>query len=322
MKRYWTFHWQKGSWRTKVNREGPPVRSSGSNMFKKRGVSPGHVVYVITLADGLLYMGGRMTVERIVSRAEAVRILGNPRLYPAKEWVIGSEVSGTPLNLHRRLSPALSKRLRFRSPDGKTRGLYFVEDDRLYSQATRGLQELTPESASLLDQILQATDPMGIPDEFLTVTEELLENSTGTVKKGAPATDTDYEPTADLVELERRVSRLRKKRIQSVPPGQAAPASALTTRKSFLRDPAVTAWVLQNADGRCEACGSPAPFAGDAGEPFLEMHHVRQLASGGSDRVSNAVAVCPNCHRRCHHGQDRGQFTEGLYRKLHRLVRE
>jgi len=285
-------------------------------------VSIGDVVYVITLADGLLYLGGRMTVGEIVSRREAVRFCGTDDLYPAKEWIIDRKKAGTPLNLHRRLSPALSKRLRFISPGGKTRGLYFVEGDRLYGQATRGLQELTPDSASLLDQILQVTDPMGIPDKFLTVTEELLENSTGTVKKDAPTTDTDFEPTADLVELERRVSRLRKKKIHSVPPGQAAPASAPTSGKSFLRDPAVKAWVLQNANGRCEVCGAPAPFAGDDGEPFLEVHHVHQLADGGSDRVSNAAALCPNCHRRCHHGQDRDGFTEGLYRKLPRLVRE
>jgi len=132
----------------------------------------------------------------------------------------------------------------------------------------------------------------------------------------------DYELTADPVELEQRVARLLKRRMLVVPPGQAAPASAQTTGKSFMRDPAVKAWVLKNANGRCEACGAPAPFTGDDGEPFLEVHHVRQLGDGGSDRVSNAIAVCPNCHRRCHHGEDRGEFTEGLYRKLSRLGRE
>lgn len=132
----------------------------------------------------------------------------------------------------------------------------------------------------------------------------------------------DYEPTADPVELERRVARLRKKKTPSIPPGRAAPASVSTTGRSFVRDPAVKAWVLHTANGLCEACGAPAPFTGDDGEPFLEVHHFRQLADGGSDRVSNAVALCPNCHRRCHHGQDRHEFTDGLYGRLPRLVQE
>jgi hypothetical protein len=126
-------------------------------------------MYVISLADGFLYVGGRMTVNKIVSRAEAVKILGRSSLYQANEWVIGSKETGTKLNLHRRLAPSLSKRLRFISPDGKTRGLCFVSGDRLDNQATRGLQELTPESAALLEEVLQATDQHGIPDEVVTV---------------------------------------------------------------------------------------------------------------------------------------------------------
>ncbi|HHZ90859.1 TPA: HNH endonuclease [Candidatus Poribacteria bacterium] len=29
---------------------------------------------------------------------------------------------------------------------------------------------------------------------------------------------------------------------------------------------------------------------------YLEIHHLRQLAAGGSDTIQNAVVVCPNCH--------------------------
>lgn len=34
--------------------------------------------------------------------------------------------------------------------------------------------------------------------------------------------------------------------------------------------------------------------------PFLEVHHVKWLAKGGSDTVNNVVALCPNCHRKMH----------------------
>jgi 5-methylcytosine-specific restriction endonuclease McrA len=319
MKRYWTFHWQNRSWRGDVHVEGSRLRISGSNKFRDRGVSVGDSVYVITLVDGRLFLGGRMTVGRIVSRASAEKLLGTSNLWDAAEWIIGSEEEGTPLNLHRQLEPSLTKRLRFRSPDGKTRSLYFESDHRLYGQATRGLQELTEESAMLLERILHVTDLIGIPEEVMTVTEELLQERGDGVPKPGFVSDPDSEPTADPEVLDQRVSQLRKRTIMDPPPGQAEPTSILTSGKSFLRDPVVKAWVLQEAKGHCEACGGAAPFDGDDREPFLEVHHVRPLASGGSDRVSNAVALCPNCHRRCHHAVDRVAFTATLFGKVKRL---
>ena len=96
----------------------------------------------------------------------------------------------------------------------------------------------------------------------------------------------------------------------------------MTTSQAYVRDPLVKTWVLQNAHGRCEACGNPAPFTGEDGEPFLESHYVRPLANGGSDKITNAAALCPNCHRRCHLGADRREFTDCLYAKVPRLVLE
>ncbi|WP_444959398.1 HNH endonuclease [Microbulbifer sp. ZKSA002] len=39
------------------------------------------------------------------------------------------------------------------------------------------------------------------------------------------------------------------------------------------------------------------------GEPFLEVHHLRRLADNGSVTITNAVALCPNCHREFHYGK-------------------
>ena len=35
-------------------------------------------------------------------------------------------------------------------------------------------------------------------------------------------------------------------------------------------------------------------------ESYLECHHVKLLARGGEDIIDNAVALCPNCHRKMH----------------------
>nr|WP_326489592.1 HNH endonuclease [Pseudomonas sp. HN11] len=56
--------------------------------------------------------------------------------------------------------------------------------------------------------------------------------------------------------------------------------------------------------------------------PLFEAHQAEHLAQKGSDRITNAVALCPNCHQRCHRSSDRDAFTEGLYAKVGRLARE
>jgi hypothetical protein len=71
----------------------------------------------------------------------------------------------------------------------------------------------------------------------------------------------------------------------------------------YLRNADVVVEVLKRANGCCEECKKPAPFTrkSDA-TPYLEVHHRKPLAEGGEDTVENAVAMCPNCHRKAHHG--------------------
>ncbi|MBN1264439.1 MAG: HNH endonuclease [Anaerolineales bacterium] len=80
----------------------------------------------------------------------------------------------------------------------------------------------------------------------------------------------------------------------------------------FNRGSAVRAYVLRRANGVCEACGDPAPFRTEAGYPFLESHHIHRLSDGGPDHPVNVAAICPNCHRRAHHGADREAFNQRL----------
>lgn len=136
-----------------------------------------------------------------------------------------------------------------------------------------------------------------------------------------PLTPEDFAPTADEATLEQRAAKLERQPIKVVPKGIEKPQQTQSSGKSYVRDPEVRAWVRQQAEGKCEGCGQPAPFE-KSGNPFLEVHHVKHLAQEGSDRPSNAVALCPNCHRRCHHSSDRDEFTALLYTKVKRLKPE
>lgn len=140
-----------------------------------------------------------------------------------------------------------------------------------------------------------------------------------------PPADLADEPVIDRAQLTQLVSSRRSLRragrVLTPPRAADQPERVSTTTTVWARLPSVVEHVLARAAGRCEACGEPAPFLGDDDEPFLEVHHVRRLADGGPDRVENAVALCPNCHRALHHAKDRTSRLELLYERVGGLQR-
>ena len=95
-------------------------------------------------------------------------------------------------------------------------------------------------------------------------------------------------------------SEARLQRLHSAP---TKPKQIQVTTTVYIRNPDVVAQVLLKANGICEACLQPAPFIKKSdGLPYLEVHHKKRLADGGEDSVKNAIALCPNCHRKFHYG--------------------
>ncbi len=78
------------------------------------------------------------------------------------------------------------------------------------------------------------------------------------------------------------------------------PKTTMTKIEREQRSGLVVEYVKARANGVCQLCGKPAPFYNKAGEPYLECHHIVWLAKVGDDNVDNAVALCPNCHRKMH----------------------
>ena len=77
----------------------------------------------------------------------------------------------------------------------------------------------------------------------------------------------------------------------------------------------IAAAVKERANGQCDLCRQPAPFINANGFPYLEEHHLVRLADGGDDSLDNAVALCPNCHRKMHIVNDE-KDTEKLKNRI------
>jgi len=129
--------------------------------------------------------------------------------------------------------------------------------------------------------------------------------------------------TFSFQEFENEVNQLLQKQINEIPEGNLIPKRMQNTSlEVFERDSKVKAWVLKNASGKCECCRTDSPFITFNGTPYLEVHHLKTLANGGSDRISNTIALCPNCHREFHYGINREKILNRMYGEIKRLIRE
>ena len=88
-----------------------------------------------------------------------------------------------------------------------------------------------------------------------------------------------------------------------------------TGGRSYARSEIVKEFALRHANGTCQGCGEEAPFVDKSGNPFLEVHHLYRRADGGPDAPENVIALCPNCHRRRHHGRNGDEFNQRLIEK-------
>jgi hypothetical protein len=245
---------------------------------------------VVSLADGFLLLGGRMTVKRIVSRREAVRIWRTNRLYDAAEWIVDEDEEGTPLNLHRRLDPSLSRELRFLSPSGEEKVLFFTSQTQLDGQATRGVRELSASSAALLDRIIELTDDLPPSDEIITVTEDLLDllgeaedlrdEAIERNAPSSPATPEQFREGSVQRSLATRYERNRRARDQCIAHHRPV----------------------------CDICRFEFQTAyGDEMAGFIHVHHVNRLSDRQwtgqemSDPIKDLIPLCPNCHAVVHH---------------------
>ena len=287
MARFWTCHWQFRYWRPDMNDEGDPVCSSWSNLFTKRGVQPGDIAYILSMSGGQLYLGGRMTVKQVLSKAEyaQLRNLDIDSLFNAAEECIldPDEETGTLLHLHRRLSPALTKQLRFQTKT-ETKEPFFDNETDLNKQATRGIRELTPESAAFLDRIIEITDRWPKSDQLITVTEEQLLN--GPVQDESRQIRLPEEVPSDSVYTEGSVQRILINRYE--------------------RDPRAREECIRYYGTKCFLC--PFDFVavyGDVMVGFIHVHHLNLLSSLGADYevdpIQDLRPVCPNCHAVLHH---------------------
>lgn len=183
MKRYYTHYWTNNTWEynKKYYGEETLIHIAG-NLFKKRGVSKGDIIYVVTVIKGKLYICGKLVVGKICSVTEAARILNctPENLWEASEHIIASEATKIDFNL--RIPLELTQKLKFKS-HANSKPLLFKSYDYLDQQTLRGVRELDPISIIEIDELFFSLEKQIYPDEINEDTINTASHWEGAIKQ-------------------------------------------------------------------------------------------------------------------------------------------
>jgi hypothetical protein len=282
MSRYFTHYWKNDTWdEYREAREGTPLVRTASNKFRSKGVEPSDFIYVVTVQQGKLFLLGRLEVAGILTREQAQERFGQD-VWNAEDHAVGTHVTGTPMRFDGIVSDDIVQRLGFVTADGITK-LTYRAPGHLDQQTLRGVRELTPDSAALLDQIIQQRDANVATDALNAVAQHDIE----------------------VVEVEW---------------GFAEGKSSDVLVNKYERNAAARARAIAVHGTTCQACGfSFSKVYGSRGEGYIEVHHLRPIASYGGqvmvDPVKDMTVLCANCHRMVHRKPDEPLSLEDL-RKL------
>jgi hypothetical protein len=128
---------------------------TASNIFRKRGVSVGDYLYLVTTISGRFYVAGKMEVGEILSLDEATRRFPERRFFHVSDQILASRV--TALDYTREVPLSMTARLLFYKA-GRLSTLKFSKPGWLDSQTLRGIREMPRETAEKLDELLPLMD--------------------------------------------------------------------------------------------------------------------------------------------------------------------
>lgn len=152
MAKSFTHYWKHETWHRSTTGEKVLDHTAG-NRFKVCRVRPGDAVYIISRDAGRLRLIGRMVVHKIVNGREAREYLGRDDLWEADDHCVAAPDDATPIQRDLIVDDLVTRRLRFKGKGGEERALVFRSGD-LDEQTLRGVRQLTPESAALLESLL------------------------------------------------------------------------------------------------------------------------------------------------------------------------
>lgn len=293
--KYFTHYWSNKTWEREKSRNlvGELLDHTAGNLFKKRGVEIGDAVYIVTVIKGKLFVSAKTIVRKICSETEAARILNDSNLWEnATDHIIASE--STPINWSNEISLAETRELEFIS-GSKIINLEFKTPTKLDQQTLRGVRQLEPQSAAMLDKTLDDLELIESTDER----EKSL-----WIEPGAVEND-------EVEEFESGVEGNKKQRYTTY--YERLPEN----RRQAIKIHGVT----------CKACNfNFEKTHGTHGKDFIHVHHIKPISQFEKPRKINPetdlTVLCPNCHSMVHRYKNKTLSVEELKKVIRMLSKK
>jgi hypothetical protein len=167
MSRYFTQYWKNSTWKEDFEKGYGHADYTAGNELENRKVKIGDFIYGITVIDGVLHVCCCIRVWKILGRKQAEKELGLTGLWPATKYFVSQ--NSVPL-IDVEIPAATTKKLRFITSKGNSSAI-FVKAGILDQQTFRGVRQLTPASAALLNAAFK--NGPAKPDRELKLPEEI-----------------------------------------------------------------------------------------------------------------------------------------------------
>lgn len=148
---YWSSKWFNDE---AMEKEGEPMDHIAGEIFRKRGVEVGDIVYIVSLYKKNLHLLGRIFVDYICDQKEACKILGTDNLWEAKDHIICRYEDTLPIRFNRIIDIEVVRNLDLFNSKGEIVKPKFKSELVIDQQTFRGIREITENSARILDEII------------------------------------------------------------------------------------------------------------------------------------------------------------------------
>ena len=153
VRNYFTYLWKNDQWKHKCNstgKESDILTYAASDKFSSNGVKEGSTVFIVTVIEGELYLGGFIVVAQILNKSGAAKYLGIPEkdLWKAKEYIVAGKGNETLFECHNLVPSSISHKLEFVNGSGFVNPV--VRQGMIDNQTFRNVRKLYPCSENLL----------------------------------------------------------------------------------------------------------------------------------------------------------------------------
>lgn len=152
MPKCFTYLWKNDEWERKRKSTDHRLTYAASDQFLERGVRPGSVLYIVTVKNGSMYVGGTIQVADVLDRTRAGAYLGTDpdRLWQANQYAVCARNSAFVFLPDNKLDTHVVSSLEFADGPG-FRNLKIGSDGKLDRQTLRGIRELYGDAHLKLD---------------------------------------------------------------------------------------------------------------------------------------------------------------------------